>query len=109
MYEDQDNVDWYEVDFDKNQLVSTKTTKRGENKIGKPNDSKQGKRFVVDHIFELQIITYAFDAANKGNDKAKEIPDAAWKRAHDIVNGLDNEEDNCAKIADKISRLSIHQ
>ncbi|KAL8693206.1 MAG: hypothetical protein Q9218_001918 [Villophora microphyllina] len=106
VYEDQDEVNWYEVDFGKGVLTITKTTDKGENKIGKPKDTKQGSRFVVDHIFELQIITYAFDAANKGGDLAKKIGDKAWQQCHDIVNGLETEANNCEAVAGKITVIS---
>ncbi|KAL8640418.1 MAG: hypothetical protein Q9228_002668 [Teloschistes exilis] len=106
IYEDQDEVNWYEVDFGKGVLTITKTTNKGENKIGKPKDTKQGARFVVDHIFELQIITYAFDAANKGGDLAKKIGDDAWQKCHDIVNGLETSTDNCEAVAGKVTVLT---
>lgn len=105
VYEDQDSVNWYEVNFDKGVLEVTKTTKRGDNKVGKPKDSKQGARFVVDHILELQVITYAFEANNRnGNDLSKKIGDTAWQTAHDIVNGLQTDNTNCQAIAEKTSK-----
>jgi len=59
----------------------------------------------VDHIFELQIVTYAFDSANKnGNDLSKKIGDTAWQKAHDIVNGIEEQSTNCESLAEKISR-----
>lgn len=104
-YEDQDSVNWYEVNFDKGVLEITKTTGRKDNKVGKPKDKKQGTRFVVDHIFELQIITYAFDSKNKnGNDLSKKISDTAWQKAHDVVNGLEADTKDCNALAGKTSK-----
>lgn len=38
VYEDEDAVNWYEVNFDKGVLEVTRTTEKGDNKIGKPKD-----------------------------------------------------------------------
>lgn len=55
----------------------------------------------MDHIFELQLITWAFDDTNRQlNDKAKAISDEAWKKANVAVNG----GDNCAKVAEAASK-----
>lgn len=104
-YEKQDSVNWYEVNFEKGVLEITTTTGKDDNEVGKPKDSKQGTKFVVDHIFELQIVTYAFDSVNKnGNDLSKKIGDTAWEKTHDIVNGLEDDSTNCKKLAEKISK-----
>ncbi|KAL8715218.1 MAG: hypothetical protein Q9220_001176 [cf. Caloplaca sp. 1 TL-2023] len=96
-----DNVHWYEINFDSGVLEITKTTKMGDNNVGKPNDQDQGGSFTVDHIFELQIITSAFDAANReSNELAKKISDDAFKQARDIVNG-EKSDDSCRAVAEK--------
>lgn len=59
----------------------------------------------MDHIFELQIITYAFDSKNKnGNDLSKKISDTAWQKAHNIVNSLEADIKDCKTLAGKTSK-----
>ncbi|KAL8846745.1 MAG: hypothetical protein Q9221_008188 [Calogaya cf. arnoldii] len=103
VYEGQDTASWYEVNDENTELEVTTTSKKGEGPTA-PKDEKQGKRFVTDHVLELQLLQAAFDDKNKEyNDDAKKITDDVWKVAKEAVAG-DNRE-NCKKIAEKITVL----
>lgn len=88
-------------------MESTHKTDKDSNDIPKPNDEEQGTYFVVDHIFELQVIVYAFSGANKENgDKAKAVPQAAWDKAAECVNGLGQTGNKVKNVAQKVCTSS---
>ncbi|KAL9011948.1 MAG: hypothetical protein Q9173_003251 [Seirophora scorigena] len=106
LYEQQDEVEWYEVNKSKSKLEVTRKTKRGDNKIPSPKDTDQGSRFVVDHVLELVVVQSAFDDKNrKYNEDAGKISDEAWKKAKEAVNG--NAPANCKKVAENISKETV--
>ena len=100
MYTGQDSVKWYEKNSDNTALENTVTTDKGKD-LPNPKSPDDGG-FVVDHVFELQLIEWAFDDSHRNwNDKSKAISDAAWKTAKDAVSGANR--DNCKSIATQIS------
>ncbi|KAL8730472.1 MAG: hypothetical protein Q9166_004036 [cf. Caloplaca sp. 2 TL-2023] len=104
IYQDQENVEWNEVDESKTKLEVTVTTKKGEKKVPPPKDKDQGTRFVTDHVLGLIVVQSAFDDKNREyNDDAKKISDDAWKTAKEAVNG--DTPDNCKKVAENITVL----
>ncbi|KAI4215975.1 MAG: hypothetical protein LQ351_001471 [Letrouitia transgressa] len=105
VYKGQDSVDWYEMNRKDHQLEVTKTTKKNE-AAPKPDDTEQGSTFNVDHIFELQVLAWAFDDKNrKVNNDASAISDGAWKKAQDAIND-NNAHQSCQDLAGKISKAT---
>lgn len=87
------------------QLEVTKTTKKNE-AAPKPDDTEQGNIFNVDHIFELQVLAWAFDDKNrKVNNDASAISDGAWKKVQDAIND-NNAHQSCQDLAGKISKAA---
>ncbi|KAI4161977.1 MAG: hypothetical protein LQ342_004425 [Letrouitia transgressa] len=104
VYKGQDTVDWYEMNRKDHQLEVTKTTKKNE-AAPKPDDTEQGNIFNVDHIFELQVLAWAFDDKNrKVNNDASAISDGAWKKVQDAIND-NNAHQSCQDLAGKITVL----
>ncbi|KAL8869186.1 MAG: hypothetical protein Q9174_004459, partial [Haloplaca sp. 1 TL-2023] len=103
VYIDQDTVEWNEVNKDKTKLEVTTTTEKGVKEIPAPKTAWQGNRFVVDHVLELAVVVAAFEDDQRDNDEAaKKIPQEAWDKAKEAVDG---EKDNCKTVADEITVL----
>ncbi|KAL8660409.1 MAG: hypothetical protein Q9202_006574 [Teloschistes flavicans] len=104
VYIDQDTVEWNEVDNSKTKFNVTVTTLRGVKKTPPPKDRDQGRRFVVDHVLELEIVVSAFDNKNRQyDDNAKAMTDKAWKKARQAVNGV--VKSDCKTLAEQITVL----
>ncbi|KAK4691414.1 hypothetical protein P7C71_g5584, partial [Lecanoromycetidae sp. Uapishka_2] len=96
------SVKWYERNNDNTALNNTVTTGNGQD-LPNPVSTDDGG-FVVDHIFELQLIEFAFADQNRNlNDKSKAISDAAWTTAQNAVSGANR--DNCKSIATTIKAI----